>query len=1118
MGNSVSSEEIIIKCPLEEMVKHFFKDYVIVWHDPNVDSQENQKYMAQLKKFCEVLTFTEWEKASAYVQETKASCHMITSGTNGDLLVKEIYMKESVVSIYVFCRNREKHVNWAKNYQKVSCVETQLQEILARINENLLDWYKQASSLKLSLPAFAPIFNDSDKSEMNHLHRFLKVIPSFKNREQAKIDFISLSKGIYSDEKNVNFIASFEAYYNEYNKEQILRWYTAESFLYKVTNNCLRIATSDSIQYCRLLLKDIEMAIKDEYHTKSKDFNGLLYRGAYLSQEEWASLKENVDNEIEMHGFLSVSKVKNVAVHFMQTDPSKKVLITIIVPKGPNTEEQGFAEIEKYSRFPQEKEILFNVRSRFTVLEAEDASQDVPYRHLVLLYGARGFRKFISEENPVQEIAIGGNLSCVNCSKMTTPGEMLFRSLNEQICYCKKCAMEVRTESSPFLYVPLLDNKGEIRKIKGCFLLNSSETQLPFYGYKCGKCQTNKQKCYFTCSDCGEKEKRWCEDCFEDTLDCLHAKHNILLETNPFTFWCQKMSESELNHMKFQNSLVHDSDPLFQQAEMYFQSHEYEKAIEYYKAYIHQNEAKGKNTSLATSLNNVGQVYNSRGEYSKALECYLESLEIEKSLYGKTYPSIASSLNNIANIYYKQGDYNKALGYYLKALEINISAYGENHPHVATSYSNLGVAYKNKRDFKRALGNYLKALEIRKSGYGENHPEVGICYTNIGKVYYEQGDSTKALEYYEKSLEIYKAVYGENHPDVANSYNDIGMVYDAQENEEKAQEYYQKSLDIKKMIYGENHPEVAISYNNLGNIYHEKEKFERGLEYYLKALEIQKSVHGGENHPDIAKTLNNIGNVYCNQGDLEKGLEFHLKSLKINKEVHGENHPIVATSLNSIGNLYYGLEEFELALDYCTKSLQIEKKIHGENHPNLVISYKSIGLLYDNIGEFNKALEYFTKGLEIGRLAHGENHANVASSYNNIGGVYYKQGQYHKALGYFMKSLEIHKKVHGEKSSDVATSYNNIGHIYMDQGDFQKALEFMFKALEIEKGIYGEIHPNVAGVYASIGGVYCNQGDFKKGLEYQLKSLEIEKAFYGENHPQGINAHEMILELTSSTQ
>lgn len=280
MGNSGSvakenEEEIIIKCSLEDMTKSFFKDCILIWHDPNLYSQENQHYISKMEKLFKVAAFLEWKETSQCIQSIKegqVTCHVITSGTNGEELVKEISPNENVSNIYVFCQNKEYHSNWAKNYQKVSCVETQLQNILDRFQQNLLESYKQISSLKLNLPAFAPIFDDMDKSGMNHLHRFLKIIPNFKNRRQAKNDFISLSKNIYSDAKNTKFIADFEKDYNEYDRVQTLKWYTQESFLYKVTNNCLRIAKPDSIQYCRLLLKDIEQAIKEEYQTKSKYF------------------------------------------------------------------------------------------------------------------------------------------------------------------------------------------------------------------------------------------------------------------------------------------------------------------------------------------------------------------------------------------------------------------------------------------------------------------------------------------------------------------------------------------------------------------------------------------------------------------------------------------------------------------------------------------------------------------------------------------------------------------------------------------------------------------------------------------------------------------------------
>jgi len=431
---------------------------------------------------------------------------------------------------------------------------------------------------------------------MNHLHRFLKVIPNFHNREQAKNDIIKLSKGIYLDEENIKLIADFEKNYNEYSMEGILRWYTQESFLYKVTNNCLRIATSDSIQYSRFLLKDIEQAIKDQYKTKSKNFNGLLYRGCYLSDKEWSSLKENVYIEIEMHGFMSVSKEKNVALNFMGIDPSKKVFVTIIVPKGPNEDEQGFAEIEEFSRFPDEKEILFNVRSSFIVLETEE----VPYRHVVLLYGTQGLSRWMTEKNPVEEVEVlnVGDIPCGNCEADLEEEGIFFIPIKEQhekpIYYCKKCAYE-QDLGGPFLCVPVTKSPENIQ-VCGYALKNSTKT--PFYGYECWQCKDKSQGRYFVCVDCSsEFQHTYCEDCLED---CLENGHRIVMETNAFTFWCQKMTQSESSHLQFQQQLMKKSK-VFQQPEMYFESHEYEKAMKYYVTYLERCKVEDAGENIATA-------------------------------------------------------------------------------------------------------------------------------------------------------------------------------------------------------------------------------------------------------------------------------------------------------------------------------------------------------------------------------------------------------------------------------------------------------------------------------------------------------------------------------------
>ena len=52
------------------------------------------------------------------------------------------------------------------------------------------------------------------------------------------------------------------------------------------------------------------------------------------------------------------------------------------------------------------------------------------------------------------------------------------------------------------------------------------------------------------------------------------------------------------------------------------------------------------------------------------------------------HPSVATSLNNLAGLYESMGEYEKALPLYKKALEIVDKKLGQNHPNTVTIKNN----------------------------------------------------------------------------------------------------------------------------------------------------------------------------------------------------------------------------------------------------------------------------------------------------------------------------------------------------------------------------------------------------------------------------------------------
>jgi tetratricopeptide (TPR) repeat protein len=334
-------------------------------------------------------------------------------------------------------------------------------------------------------------------------------------------------------------------------------------------------------------------------------------------------------------------------------------------------------------------------------------------------------------------------------------------------------------------------------------------------------------------------------------------------------------------------------------------------------------------------------IKNDQGKHTEALSYYEKSLEIRRKTLPANHPHLATSYNNIGNVYYNMGEYSKALSYYEKALEILQKTLPVNHPHLATSYNNIGLVYYNMGEYSKTLSYYEKVLEILQKTLPANHPHLATSYNNIGLVYYNMGEYSKALSYYEKVLEILQKTLPANHPNLASSYNSIGEVYRNMGEYSKALSNNEKALEIQQKALPANHPHLATSYNNIGGMYKNMGEYSKGLSYYEKALGIyQKTLPA--NHPHLATSYNNIGGVYRSMGEYSKALSYYEKALEIKQKTLPENHPSLANSYNNIGLVYDNMGEYSKALSYYERALDIKQRSLPPNHPSIKNVKKSI--------------------------------------------------------------------------------------------------------------------------------------------------------------------------------
>ncbi|TAF02369.1 MAG: CHAT domain-containing protein, partial [Nostocales cyanobacterium] len=118
--------------------------------------------------------------------------------------------------------------------------------------------------------------------------------------------------------------------------------------------------------------------------------------------------------------------------------------------------------------------------------------------------------------------------------------------------------------------------------------------------------------------------------------------------------------------------------------------------------------AVGNRGGEATTLNNIGSVYDSLGEKQKALEFYNQALPLRRAVGDRG--GEATTLNNIGSVYRSLGEKQKALAFYNQALPI-LRAVGDRGGEANTLW-NFAYLQRSQGNLNEALTQIQSAINI----------------------------------------------------------------------------------------------------------------------------------------------------------------------------------------------------------------------------------------------------------------------------------------------------------------------------------------------------------------------------------------------------------------------
>lgn len=183
-------------------------------------------------------------------------------------------------------------------------------------------------------------------------------------------------------------------------------------------------------------------------------------------------------------------------------------------------------------------------------------------------------------------------------------------------------------------------------------------------------------------------------------------------------------------------------------------------------------EALIRNNKNPLVHNNLGLVYDYKGQYDEAKIRYLEALKISPD-----YPHANSNLGNILLI---EGKCPEAIKHFKIAIRNDSNYYG--------AHFNLGNTYLNcKKPLLFVIKKYLDAININHN-YAEAYGMLGVAFRRMGWL--------KEAEWaYKRAIEL--------KPDHIEPYFNLGYVYELKGENALAIDFYTEFIDITEDIFPE---------------------------------------------------------------------------------------------------------------------------------------------------------------------------------------------------------------------------------------------------------------------------------------------------------------------------
>ncbi len=311
--------------------------------------------------------------------------------------------------------------------------------------------------------------------------------------------------------------------------------------------------------------------------------------------------------------------------------------------------------------------------------------------------------------------------------------------------------------------------------------------------------------------------------------------------------------------------------------------------------------ACGDRGGYADAINLYGVLWGKRGDYHKAIGCFIEGLNITDSLGDKQ--RVMAALQNVGLIYDFNKDTVKALEYYKRADSFaSFLPFSEN---ALVVYNNLGTYYLERGDTANAFRYFRKTLA--KSANNEFMLIHVVALLNIGEIKCANGATTEGIAYLREALDLTRKHHLPDQEAVAL----VGLAdYYADMQPDTCLSYLNMALALVQKTG--NKPKELNVYEAMTKYFEHRKNYERANFYLHKKYELSDSLNDVRKGKEIA----HLTAVY----ELGKSNEKVSELEQLVRKIRTQKVLIISTSLLMLVFVF-------VVLYYHRKTLQLNIKL-----------------------------------------------------------------------------------------------------------------------------------------------------------------------------------------------